>query len=246
MARPITVDLLKHAPLFARLPPPLLDDVAGASSLIARARGARIFEEGSASDSCYLLTAGRAKVVMSGPNGTEITIALLSPFALVGEISLIDGLPRSAGLVAVDDCRLIHIPGRAFQALRRHREFESLLLVHVATTLRRATDQLRAIYTFDSVERVAWSVAQMAMAKGLPTGREIAIRPKPSHRELAEMTGSSRETVSRALLRLRTMRWLRWDGSAFYMDVKAARRYTGTTLDVDQAAADAPAGLRAV
>ena len=45
---------------------------SAASSLIARPKGARIFEEGSASDSCYLLTAGRAKVVMSGPNGAEM------------------------------------------------------------------------------------------------------------------------------------------------------------------------------
>lgn len=246
MARPITVDLLTHAPLFARLPQPLLDDVAAASSLIARPKGARIFEEGSASDSCYLLTAGRAKVVMSGPNGAEITIAILQPYALVGEVSLIDGLPRSAGLAALDDCRLVHIPGRAFQALRRHREFDAMLLVHVTSTLRRATDQLRAIYTFDSVERVAWSVAQMAMAKGLPAGREIAIRPRPSHRELAELTGSSRETVSRALLRLRTMRWLRWDRGAFYMDVKAARRYMPTAHAVEHADEAARVGLRAV
>lgn len=246
MARPITVDLLKHAPLFAKLPPSLLNEVAGASSLIARPRGARIFEEGSASDSCYLLTAGRAKVVMSGPNGAEITIAILQPHVLVGEVSLIDGLPRSGGLVAVDACRLIHIPARAFQALRRHREFESMLLGHVTGTLRRATDQLRAIYTFDSVERVAWSVAQMALAKGLPTGREIAIRPRPSHRELAELTGSSRETVSRALLRLRTMRWLRWDSAAFYMDVKAARRYMGTTQHAEPLDESARVGLRAV
>lgn len=246
MSLPVSIELLRKAPLFAQLPPVLLREVAASTTLVSRRRGARIFEEGSVADSCYLLTSGRAKITMTGANGVEITIAILQPFALVGEISLIDTLPRSAGFAAVDECRLLQIPRRAFLALRRNREFDSLLMVHVATTLRRATEQLRAIYTFDSVERVAWCVAQMAVSKGRPNKREISISPKPSHRELAEMTGSSRETVSRALLRLRKMRWLRWDRSGFHMDVKAAARYAGRLNPLDLPEEEVVTGLRAV
>lgn len=246
MLRPVSIELLRKAPLFALLPAAVLNDVAEATTLVSRQSTARIFEEGSPADSCYLLTSGRAKIVISGANASEITIGIVHPFALVGEIALIDGMPRSAGFVAIDDCRLLQIPRRSFLALRQHREFDGQLMTHVATTLRRATEQLRAIYTFDAVERVAWCVAHMAGDKGRLVGREIAVVPKPSHRELAEMTGSSRETVSRALLRLRKMRWLRWDRSGFYMDTKAVGRYVARPNVAEAPADDLRATLRAV
>ena len=246
MLRPSSIELLKKAPLFDLLPPALLNDIAVATTVIARPGGSRIFEEGSPADSCYVLTAGRAKIVIAGSNGTELTIGVVQPFSLVGEIALIDAMPRSAGFVAIDDCRLLHIPRRSFLALRQHAEFDDRLMLHVAATLRRATEQLRAIYTFDSVERVAWCLAQMAGGKGRHIGREMAIVPKPSHRELAEMTGASRETVSRALLRLRKMRWVRWDRSGFYMDTKAVGRYVGKIEAATPAGDGARTTLRAV
>jgi CRP-like cAMP-binding protein len=246
MARAVTADLLKKAPLFGALPAPALGEVAADAALLLRRAGARIFEEGSPSDSCYVLTAGRAKIVIAGADGTEITIGFALPFALVGEIGVIDRLPRSAGFVAVDDCRLVRIPARRFLRLIADQAFNQQLTLHIAATLRRATEQLRAIYTFDARERVAWSVAQVAALKGEDRGHEIVITPKPSHRELAEMTGSSRETVSRALLRLREQRWLRWDATSVYMDRRAFRRYFGPSEAADLQAADMRATMRAV
>lgn len=245
MLRPVSVDLLNKAPLFELLPAALLLEIASAATAISRPAKSRIFEEGSSADSCYLLTSGRAKVVISGAHGTDMTIGIVEPYALVGEIALIDAMPRSAGFVAIDDCRLLRIPRPSFLALRKHREFDDRLMLHMAGTLRRATDQLRAIYTFDAAERVAWCLAQMAGSKGRPAGRDISITPKPSHRELAEMTGLSRETVSRSLLRLRKMRWLRWDRSGIHMDARAVGRYAGT-LTADTPRDDVRASLRAV
>jgi len=228
MVRSVTVDLLRNAPLLAVLPPAALNELAATAVFVSRRSGARIFEDGSTADSCYVLTSGRAKIVITGTDGADIVIGFVQPYTLVGEIALIDAMPRSAGFVAVDDCHLVRIPGPHFLRLRRFDTFNEQLMIHLAATVRRATEQLRAIYTFDALERVAWCVAQSAATRGSVAGREMVLTPKPSHRELAEMTGSSRETVSRALQRLRQRRWLRWDDDSIYMDTKVFRRYFRT------------------
>lgn len=247
MARSVTVDLLRHAPLLAVLPPAVLNELAATCVLVSRRSGARIFEDGSPADSCYVLTSGRAKIVITGPDDADIVIGFVQPYTLVGEIALIDAMPRSAGFVAVDDCHLVRIPGPHFLRLRRYETFNEQLMIHLAATVRRATEQLRAIYTFDALERVAWCVAQIAATKGSVAGREVMLAPKPSHRELAEMSGSSRETVSRALQRLKQRRWLRWDDDSIYMDTRVFRRYFRTPENVPlERAAESPPTLRVV
>jgi len=225
MKRPVTEQLLRLAPLFADLPPALLGNVAGNARPIFRAKGARIFEEGSVADCCYLLTDGRVKVVLADTADGQITLNVLDPLCLIGEVSLLDNLPRSAGLIAMEDSQLVQIGRTSFLELRNNRSFEDKLVVHVAATLRRATEQLRAIYTFDSMERVAWCVARLACPTNGLDAREIVMCPKPTHHDLAEMTGCTRETVSRALLRLRRLGWVRWDTTSLTLDVKSFRRY---------------------
>jgi len=225
MTRGISADVLRRNALFADLPGELLEDVARQARPIFRKRGARIFEEGTVADCCLLLVEGRAKVVLADSADSQITLNILEPFTLIGEIGLLDDNVRSAGLVAVDDCRLVRIERATFLALRLHRPFEDRLVAHVAATLRRATEQLRAIYTFDSMERVAWCIARLAGSSPVLAGKEIVITPKPAHHELAEMTGCTRETVSRALLRLRRLGWVKWDARSLRLDAAHFSRY---------------------
>jgi CRP-like cAMP-binding protein len=170
-------------------------------------------------------------------------IPVLAPAAsadheqLVGELSLLDGAPRSAGLVALSDCRLIQLPKGAFDLLRRDPAFEDELFHHIGRMLRRATEQLRVSYTYSSTERVAWCLARLAARSGPRIGDTIAISPKPSHQELADMVGCTRETVSRALLRLKTLRCLSWDADALHLNERAFRSYlepdsTAGTADI--------------
>jgi CRP-like cAMP-binding protein len=224
MKRAITGALLRRAPLFADLPAPLLDEVAAGSKAIFRPKCTRIFEEGSTADCCYLLVEGRLKVVLAGDSDSQITLNVLSPPTLVGEIALLDKGTRSAGIVALDDCHLVQIGRAAFLNLRKNQAFEDKLVVHVAATLRHATEQLRAIYTFDSMERVAWCIARLAASLDRE-GNEVVMSPRPAHHELADMTGCTRETVTRALLRLRRMGWIRWDANSLRLQSQSFKRY---------------------
>jgi CRP-like cAMP-binding protein len=219
--------------MFAGVPAPELEDVVKMARPLPVRKGARVFEEGSAADSCLVLTAGRAKVVLSGTGDAEITLGILEPFTIVGEIGLLDGSVRSASLVALEACQFIRIPAQAFQALRRNPAFENRLLAHVTATLRRANDQLRAIYTFGAEDRVAWCLGRLATQRGRRQGAVVLIEPRPAHHELADMAGCSRETVSRALMRLKRTKCVSWDADRLRLDAVALRRHLRGGLALD-------------
>ena len=218
-------DVLRQVPLFAQLPIAELQAAAKTARLLVKKKAARICEEGSVADCCYVLTSGRLKVVLSGPGDVEFILAMLEPFAVIGEIALLDNSVRSAGLVAVEDSRLMSIPRASFQALRRNVQFEDQLVAQVTSTLRRATEQLRAMYTFGTDDRLAWCLARIAAQRGQRRGDTIRLSPKPPQHELADMTGCSRETVSRALARLKRKKWLSWDATTLSMRADIVERY---------------------
>jgi CRP/FNR family transcriptional regulator, cyclic AMP receptor protein len=195
------------------------------AQVVATRRSARIFEEGTLADCCFVLAKGRAKVVINGRAGAEITLGIVESFDLVGEVALLDDSTRTASLVAVENCLLIRIPKTAFNRLREIYGFEYRLVAHAVGILRRATEQLRAIHTLNSPQRVAWCLGRLASQRGVRRGEAIVIAPRPSHQDLADMTGCTRETVSRVLTQLKLRRWIDWSGDAFTLNPKAFGPY---------------------
>jgi CRP-like cAMP-binding protein len=242
MTEDVVFDLLRQVPLFADAPEAGLREVARVARPLARRKGARIFEEGSPADSCYVLTAGRAKVVLTSTRGADVILGLVEPCQLVGEIALLDNSTRSAGLVALDDCQLIRVSADAFHSLRSSRAFQDSLIVHLSAMLRRATEQVRAIQTYSSPERVCWCLARLAARSGRREGGKIVIRPRTPHHEIADMTGCSRETVSRVLVQLRDSRWVTWTDAFLAIDEKSFARY----LEVERGIGTAPPVARIV
>src|SRR5262245_29410132 len=82
--------------------PPLTSLFAGALSLLLKADEA-LFVAGQSGDGCYRLERGLLKVIVTSPQGEERIVAMLGPGAIVGELAIIDGGPRSASVFAVKD-----------------------------------------------------------------------------------------------------------------------------------------------
>ena len=222
---------LKAVPLFSDLSSAELETLASACRSVAFKKGARIFEEGAPADCCFVLTGGRAHVILSGISGAEILLNIIQPTGMVGEVALVDRSVRSASLVAVEDCHLIRIPASAFDGLRRNMSFENRLVAGLVATLRESDDRVRVISTFPSINRVAWCLARVARYSGTREGSIIVI-PKTSHTELAEMAGCTRETVSRSLNALKKRKFVTWDQRVMRLDVDGMQRYLTTELRV--------------
>ena len=83
-------------------------------------KGAKIIEEGTLSDCAYIIESGRVQVSKTMSNGEEQVIGILEENDIFGEMSLIDSLPRSATVLALEDCTISVITPEIFNSLSKH------------------------------------------------------------------------------------------------------------------------------
>jgi CRP/FNR family cyclic AMP-dependent transcriptional regulator len=200
----VFINLLRQVQLFSELAEVELEQIAETAVMLRRAKNQIIFDEGDSADYLLVLTQGRAKVVLVGAGAEEIILNLIEPFRVVGEIALLDRSTRSARLVALEDCQFIKLPVASFDALiTSNQAFATKVIVNVTSTLRESNDQLRVICTYRSLGKVAWCLDRLVRQREQINGSSATLDPCPKHHELAQMTGCSRETVSRALKMLK-------------------------------------------
>ncbi len=197
----------------ATLPPPPNADVLSAipaklsSDLFAKARtlslaaDQSLFLPGDPSDGCYRIDEGLLKVSVIAATGGERILAILGPGAIVGELSMLDGTPRSASVAALRESKLSFISGTAFQAFAdTHPEVYRHGMLLLARRLRDTNDALAATAFMSLKGRVARALLSLADAFGHDVGNgRILIRQKVTQSDLAAMAGISRENVSRIL-----------------------------------------------
>ena len=224
MSKAVITEYLLRIALFADLSKEELSDLAQDARAVMFRKGARIFEEGSPADCCFVLTAGKARVVLSGEGGAEMLLGTVMPDSLVGEVALLDRSNRSASLVAAEPSHLIRISGDAFERMRSNIAFERKLVAHVVSLLREANDQARAIATFPSVPRVVWCLSRIARREGQREGKVVVVPNKP-HQELAEMSGCTRETIARAIGMLKERGCVSGDRRTLRLEVDCLQRY---------------------
>jgi CRP-like cAMP-binding protein len=177
------------APLFANAKPVRL----GADEVL--------FLAGDPGDGCYRVEQGILKVSITAPTGAERILAIVGPGAIVGELSVIDGLPRSASVSAVREAALSYVSRSAFQTFAdTHPEVYRHLVTLLAARLR-DTDAVVAAASFLPLKgRVARALIDLSEAFGQDVGQgRILIRQKISQRDVASMAGIARENVSRIL-----------------------------------------------
>jgi len=212
---------------FASVPEALSRPLFVAARSRAHKAGEVLFAAGDAGDGCYLLDRGLLKVTLTSSRGEERTIAILGPDAVFGELSMIDGRPRSASVVALNDCLLRFTSREAFaKYMATHPEAYQALVAILAFRLRQADEGLAAT-TFLSVKgRVARALVELAEHVGTPSSAgQIILHEKISLADIAAMAGVARENVSRVMSEWRRRNLI--TGSPRYYclnDVAALRR----------------------
>jgi CRP-like cAMP-binding protein len=181
-------------------------DLHAAGRRRAYGPGVTLFHEGDDSGPVVVLLSGRAKVATLGGAGREAIIAVRGPGDLIGELSAIDGGPRSATVTTLEPTEALLVAGSAFAGfLERRGRIALVLLRMVSGRLRYADSQQAQFATQDVVGRVARRLLELGERFGVPENGRIEIELPLSQEELAAWTGSSREAVSKALQVLRTL-----------------------------------------
>jgi CRP/FNR family transcriptional regulator len=196
----ISVESVGPQTLLGKLPREFTGRLPGERT-VSLAKGETLFERGDAGDGCYWLRSGVVTVCATSATGEQRTLAILGPGALIGELAMIDGLPRSATVQAVRDCSLTFISRAAFMnVLRQHPELHMEITATLAARLRQSDDDMIASSFLTVRARVARALLQFARLLGEETERgRVLIQHRVTQSDLAAMAGVARESVNRTL-----------------------------------------------
>jgi CRP/FNR family transcriptional regulator len=193
------VELLRSVPLFADLEEGELERFSRVAVARSFPAGTRVFHEGDRSDACYIVREGSFRVTREHSDGRAITLAALGPGDIFGELAMLDGEVRSASVEALTDGELLALPAGEVRALlARHPEITVKLIAALVRRLRTANERISR-QSFQTVpSRVAGVLSQL-VAEESPRGEGGEVTIRMNQTDLAQLAGTSRESVSRFL-----------------------------------------------
>lgn len=187
-----------------RLGPATVAELRAKGTVRRLRAGSALFVEGEQSDRVLVLLRGRVKVFATSVDGRESVLAIRGAGDLLGELSAVDGLPRSASAAALEDAELLTIDGPTFRdALDRLPEVAHHLLRLVVERLRDADRKRAEFGATDAGRRVARRLVELSGRYGESDEAGLGGALPLTQDDLAAWTGASREAVSRALGGLR-------------------------------------------
>ena len=192
-------DFFKSIPLFSDLTTANLNDLAKIAKEKSYPKNNRIIHEGDPGDALYLIDRGRVKVTLYGEDGKEVILDILNNGDYFGEMSLLDGKPRSANVVTIDNSTFFVIYRDDFTNLIKIDSSISMkLLEHLSLRVRKTNKKIGNLLLLDLSGRIANVLIELAGIKHSSSKKEIYILDMPSQQEFASMIGASREAVNRA------------------------------------------------
>jgi CRP/FNR family cyclic AMP-dependent transcriptional regulator len=202
----MTIDvtgILRQTDLLRSVPTQDLEAVAAAARLRAFRRGQVVFTTGDPGDTLIVVISGRVKVVVRSADGGELTLTIIQPGGVLGELSIADGGPRSADAETLEACQLLLVPRETIQDIcARVPSAAQALTSLVAATLRRLTEAASDLVFLDLPRRVAKVLLSQAR------GDDGSIRLRLRQEELAHQVGGTRQSVIAALRGFERRGWI--------------------------------------
>ena len=208
------LDSLRAVPLFSRVGEADLENIA--ALLIERRypKNSIIVEEGLTGDYMYVIRSGRVKVTKASDDGREKIMDFMESGAFFGEMALLDHAPRSASVRTLEPSVLAALSRKDFLGLLRDSPDLALSLIQELTRRLRDTDEQATSVSFQRVEdRAKGLFSRIARYEGGLEDRRIT--PSLTHQQIADMIGTSRETVTRAVKELKETGWLEQRGKRY-------------------------------
>ncbi|MCK5329732.1 MAG: Crp/Fnr family transcriptional regulator, partial [Candidatus Latescibacteria bacterium] len=196
--------LLRRVSLFSGLKEDELDALAEVTARKTFQRHSVILLAEEEGNSLFIIQKGRVKVSILSEDGREIVLTLLGDGEFFGEMSLLDGLPRSATVIALEDTEALMLRREdLLRLIERTPQIAIKLMAELTIRLRKTDQKIESLALLDVAGRIASAVLQLASDEGEETPEGLVIYNHPTQQLLANMTGSTRETVSRVLKRFR-------------------------------------------
>jgi len=209
------IELLQSVPLFSDLSQSSLKKISERMVTRSYHKGQIILMEESLGETFFVISRGSVKVTRMSDDGREVILAMLGEGDFFGEMSLLDGEGRSANIVAIDDAEALTIKRSDFlEILEQFPKIAIHLLEELTRRLRRSDQQIESLSLSDAEQRIAITLIRLAEELGTIKGGAVTVRNLPYQQDIANMAGTSRETVSRTLKILEEKGYIERDGKA--------------------------------
>ncbi len=210
------INVLKKIPLFSSLKDEELEAINKASFTKNYMKDQMILLADEEGDTLFVIIHGKVKITSFAENGKEVIFSIMSEGDFFGDMSLLDGKPRSASVISIEDSELCLLRREEFNHLiETYPGIALKLLKELTSRLRKADERIESLALLDVSGRIAGILLQLSEETGkrLPDGR-IIIRSRPTHQELANMVGTTRETVTRILSQMEQKNYIIMSGKS--------------------------------
>jgi CRP/FNR family transcriptional regulator/CRP/FNR family cyclic AMP-dependent transcriptional regulator len=182
------------------LPPEEREPLAAVLRRRTYRRGEVVFHLGDPGQTLHFVRRGRLKIVIPGESGEEAVLTVVGPGDMFGEITLLDGGPRSATVTALEEVETATLSRSDFlELLHRSPAVAERLLAEMARTIRRLSEEVTDLMFLDLRGRLVKKLLELAEAHGRPGEGGIEIQAALTQEELAGMIGATRQRVNRLL-----------------------------------------------
>ena len=207
------IELLKSVSLFWDLN---LDELGYISEKMVSKKfksGNLIFLEESEGKNLFFVIEGSVKVTRLSKDGREVILAMLNAGDFFGEMSLLDGESRSANVIALENTEVLSLNRNDFlDVLNDYPKIAIQLLKEMTSRLRKSDRQIVSLSLSDAEKRIALCIVRFADEQGIIKNGEVTIPKIPIQQDIANMAGTSRETVSRAMSLLSEEKYIKRNG----------------------------------
>ncbi len=198
------VSLIKQIPLFSSLKHEDIEIIAALLRRRSIKKGDIIFQKGDEGTALYAILSGRIKIIVTRPVGDKITVAILNDGDFFGEMALLDGMPRSADAVALEEAQLAVLDRHDFLAFLAQQKHAALAILRTLSLRLRKTDDLLAEICFLSLSaRLAKRLLELARSESEGVNDSPPLAMRMTQKDLASLLGVSRESVNKELKILR-------------------------------------------
>ena len=193
-------EFISSVSIFNDLNQDTLSDIEKKVSVRDYPKGSMIILEEEFGDIVFLVMSGTIKITRVNDEGKEVILAMLGEYEIFGEMAIIDGEARSANALAQEDCQLVAISSEDFINILKNNFSVSLALMgEMAKRLRKSDQHIEALSLSDAEHRIGVSILNLAEEIGVIRRGKVTIENLPFQQDIANMSGTSRETVSRIL-----------------------------------------------
>jgi CRP-like cAMP-binding protein len=212
--------------LFAELDDRELAAIAAVAKARRYAKDDVVFHADESGDIFCLIKEGQVKVTMISPEGKEIILSMLGPGDFFGEMALLDDEPRSATVIATEALEVVTIWRTDFlQILSENFTIAKKVLAELSKRLRNASNRIESLATMDVYGRLARFFLDLARDQGKVLDNGYVAVTRPTHQSIANMIGTSRETVSRLIHDLMKQNLLLSEGKTIYLKKTALDQF---------------------